>query len=103
MGNNDGCCKSAEAEVAFNELIRELSGAVDQASYNADAYRNKVNKLDTFSLECEQAELKAAPAGSCKSVDPPDTVLYKLRTIINQLKRSNQKNDEILKHFSTLV
>jgi hypothetical protein len=102
MSNNDGCC-AKEVDVAFNELIRELAGAVDQASYNADAYRNKVNKLDDFILECEQGELKCAPAGSCKAVEPPDTITYKLRMIINQLKASNQKNDEILKHFSTLV
>ena len=103
MSNNSGeCCK--EADVAFNELIRALSGAVDQASYNTDAYRSKVNKLDNFALESDEKELKCAPAGSnCKAVEPPDTIVYKLRAIINQLKSSNQKNDEILKHFNTLI
>jgi len=98
MSNNNGDCCAKEPDVAFNELVRELAEAVDQASYNADAYGNKVNKLDSFELQCEVKGCESAP----KKVEP-DTVLYRLRCIINQLKQSNQKNDEILKHFSTLV
>lgn len=100
MSNNGDCC-TKEADVAFNELARELAGAVDQASYNAEAYRNKVRKLDDFELECENKE----PIGCDKKLEKmePDSILYKLKRLISQLKASNQKNDEILAHFSTLV
>ena len=104
MGNNDGCCKgTTDAEVAFNEILRELAGAVDQASYNAEAYKNKIRKLDNFELNCEMGELKCAPPAGCQAKEPPETVLYKLRMILDQLKSSNQKNDEILQHLNTLV
>jgi hypothetical protein len=99
--NNGNCCTKEIAEAAFNELIKELGSVVDHASYNADAYKNKVNKLDDFVLNCEMET--DVPAGSCKAAPEPNTVLYKLRAIINQLKASNEKNDEILKHFNTLV
>jgi len=110
MGKDDNdnynTCKGAntkevDVDRAFTELIRQLASAVDQASYNTDAYKNKVYKLEYFVLECEQ---DLAPTNATKDSEPaPDTVLYKLRTIVNQLKVSNQKNDEILKHFSTLI
>ncbi len=95
----DNCCKK-EVDLAFNELIRQLSGAVDQASYNADAYRNKVSKLDNLVLESDQCELKCSEAP--KKAEP-DTVLFKLNLILAQLQKSNRRNDEILKHLSTLV
>jgi hypothetical protein len=100
MGNNDGCCKATEPDVIFSELIRELAGEVDQASYNADAYRNKVNKIDCLLLECDREE--CMPADS-KVAEIPDTVVYKLRAIVNQLRLSNRKNTEIIQHLNTLV
>jgi hypothetical protein len=93
-------CSDKEVDVAFNELVRELGGAVDQASYNADAYRNKVSKLDNLVLDSDQGELKCSEAP--KKVEP-DTILYKLNMILAQLQKSNRRNDEILKHLSTLV
>ncbi|MFA5207461.1 MAG: hypothetical protein WC428_02275 [Candidatus Paceibacterota bacterium] len=101
MSNNNGDCKAVEKDTAFNELLRELAGEVDQASYNADAYRNKINKLDSLDLPCEQA-LKCGAESAPKKIEP-DTILYKLRMIINQLNASNKKNNEILQHLSTIV
>jgi hypothetical protein len=99
MSNNDGCCVK-ESSVAFDEILRELAVAVDVAASNADLYRNKIGKLDHFELECETCKKMAS---DCKEAEPPDTVLYKLRMIVNQLGSSNQKNSEILQHLSTLV
>jgi hypothetical protein len=101
MSNNNGDCKAAEKDTAFNELLGELTQEVDQASYNADAYRNKINKLDSLDLPCEQA-LKCEAESVPKKIEP-DTVLYRLRMIINRLNVSNKKNDEILQHLSTIV
>ena len=101
MDSNDACCKAAKKESAFDELLRELAGEVDVVLFNTDVYKNKVNKLDVFYLKCEN-ELKCEAECTPKKVEP-DTVFYKLRIIIDQLRTSNIKNDEIIQHLSTLL
>ena len=102
MGKFDEGGQAKEAEVVFTDLLRELTKEVDEASYNADAYRSKVNTLDYFTLESDEKELKTGTSPSCQK-EIPDTVINKLRAIVNQLRLSNRKNDEILKHFNSLI
>jgi hypothetical protein len=98
---NDSDCAGKEPEALFNSLLNELSAVVDQASYNAEAYRNQLSKIDAFTIESDKEEI--APMPLAYKSGEPTTVTSKLRCAINQLKASNQKNDEILQHLNSIV
>jgi hypothetical protein len=98
---NDSGSVGIEPEALFNSLLNELSAVVEHASYNADTYRNQLSKIDAFTIESDKEEI--APMPLANKSGEPTTVTSKLRFAINQLKTSNQKNDEILQHLNSII
>ena len=96
---NETCGSAKKEESQFETLLRELEVAVTAAQNSSDTYAAVTCRLTELNLKCED--------GPCdKPTSPmvePNTVVFKLKSLILRLQNTNRKNSEIIDHLEILV
>jgi len=85
-------------ETSFENSIARLERAVNQACADHNEYRGRIGKLDIISDDPIKTSAKNDPVE-----EVPDTLLYKLNILINELELNNHKNANLISFFNTLI
>ena len=88
-------------ETSFENSIARLERAVNQACADHNEYRGRIGKLDIISDDPIKTSAKNDPNDPEEEV--PDTLLYKLNILINELELNNHKNANLISFFNTLI
>lgn len=87
----------------FEMVVSQLEAAVSQTRFDSGQYREILLKMDNSPLESEEQGITKKSENVPMKVDPPNTLLYKLNNLIDELVRTNSRNSEIIKEFNALL
>jgi hypothetical protein len=97
---NEQKCQDERKETQFEGLLNELELAVILSQTNSGSYRALIGRISDVNLKSDEVPSKDL---SNSPVVEPNTVIYKLGSLISRLQDANRRNVEIIDHLKTLV
>lgn len=83
------------------DLLEQLDSLTGQANEQAHMYRSVLRTLDQQTVSWEEPQPQSE--GDCEPMQTPDSHISKLSVMIDSLRNTVNKNNEILERLNKIV